>query len=74
MMVHSFNSSTQSRGWWISVFKASLVYRVSSGQPRLHRKTLFRGGNPLKKREVKPQCAWVRGQEGKADICEKLEI
>jgi hypothetical protein len=28
------------RGRWISEFEASLAYRVSPGQPGLHRKTL----------------------------------
>jgi hypothetical protein len=38
------------RGRWISEFKASLVYRVSSRTARLHRETL---SQKLKKRKKK---------------------
>jgi hypothetical protein len=37
------------RGRWISEFEASLVYRMSSGQPGLHRETLSQKKKKKKK-------------------------
>jgi hypothetical protein len=48
VVVHAFNS----RGRWISVFEASLVYRVSPGQPGLHRETLSRKKQTNKKKKT----------------------
>jgi hypothetical protein len=41
------------RGRWISEFEVNLIYRVSSGQPGLHRETLSRKTKKKKEREKK---------------------
>jgi hypothetical protein len=46
----------QGRGWRLSEFKASLVYRVSSGQLRLHRENLSQKTNqPINQPKNKKQ-------------------
>jgi hypothetical protein len=42
-----------SRGWRISEFEASLVYKVSSRTARVHRKTLSRKTNKQTKKQQK---------------------
>ena len=53
VVVNAFNPSTGT-GWWISQFKASLVYGVSSrvlGQPGLYRDTLSQKKKKKKKKK-----------------------
>jgi hypothetical protein len=40
VVAHAFNSMHGSKDRWIPEFKASLVNRVSSGQPGLYKETL----------------------------------
>jgi hypothetical protein len=40
------------RSRWISEFEASLVYRVSSGQPGLHRETLSQKNRKKEKKKT----------------------
>jgi hypothetical protein len=52
------------KGWWISEFEASLVYRVSSRMPGLYRETLSQEKGKRKERKQK---------ERKEGIKERME-